>query len=118
MYREFKDRAEFFVVYIEEAHASDMWQMDSNIKDKVIFTRPKDFHEREVLASSCVRKLGLEFPALVDSFDNATERAFTGWPDRLYVIDKNGNVAYKSDPGPFGFEPDKVKELLASGKLW
>jgi hypothetical protein len=28
-----------------------------------------------------------------------------GWPDRLYVIARDGRIAYKSDPGPFGFKP-------------
>jgi len=30
------------------------------------------------------------------------EAAYTGWPDRLHVIDVDGRVAYKSRPGPFG----------------
>ena len=60
----------------------------------------------------CVVKLGIKFPAVVDSFDNATERAYTGWPDRLYVIDRDGRVAYKSAPGPFGFKPSGVEETL------
>ena len=42
MYREYKDRVEFFVVYIEEAHASDLWQMQSNIKDQVVLTRAQN----------------------------------------------------------------------------
>jgi len=32
------------------------------------------------------------------------EKAYTGWPDRLYLIDKEGRVAFKSAPGPFGFK--------------
>ena len=118
MYKKFRDRAEFYVVYIEEAHASDMWQMPSNIKDSVVFASPKDFAEREGIAGACVRKLGLELPALIDGLDNKVERAYTAWPDRFYVIDKHGRVALKSEPGPFGFHPDKVRALLESGSLW
>jgi type I thyroxine 5'-deiodinase len=59
-----------------------------------------------------VVKLGIKFPAVVDGFDNAAERAYTGWPDRLYVIDRGGRVSYKSDPGPFGFKPQGVAETL------
>jgi hypothetical protein len=113
MYRENKDRVEFFVVYIEEAHASDLWQMPSNIKDQVVLTAPKTLDERGDVASSCVRKLGLEIPALVDGMDNAVERAYTGWPDRLYLIDRAGRVVYKSKPGPFGFKPDELAQALA-----
>jgi hypothetical protein len=57
-------------------------------------------------------KLGIKFPAVVDNFDNVTERAYTGWPDRLYVIDRDGLVSYKSGPGPFGFKPQGVAETL------
>jgi Iodothyronine deiodinase len=78
----------------------------------VLFASPKNFDERSEMGKLCVVKLGIKFPAVVDSFDNATERAYTGWPDRLYVIDRDGRVAYKSAPGPFGFKPAGVEETL------
>ena len=102
----------FFAVYILEAHPSDVWQMESNIKDKVVFASPKDFDERSVVAGACVRKLGIKFPALVDGFENSTEKAYTGWPDRIYLIDTKGRVAYKSKPGPFGFKPQELRSAL------
>jgi type I thyroxine 5'-deiodinase len=40
------------------------------------------------------------------------ERAYTAWPDRLYVIDQAGAVAYKSAAGPFGFKPSDVQATL------
>ena len=49
-------------MYILEAHPSDVWQMQSNIKDKVVFASPKDEEERAQVAGSCVRKLGIKFP--------------------------------------------------------
>ena len=100
------------MVYIAEAHASDVWQLPANIKDDVVFASPKSLDERYGLAQACVRDLGIEFPAVVDDFANSTEAAYTGWPDRLYVIDQNGKVAYKSAPGPYGFEPGGVEETL------
>ena len=100
------------MVYILEAHASDVWQMDSNIKQGVVFASPKDISEREAVADSCVRNLHIGFPALLDDFANTTEAAYTGWPDRLYVIDRQGRVAYKSNPGPFGFHPNEVEQAL------
>ena len=101
------------MVYITEAHPSDVWQMQSNIKDQVVFASPKNEEERAYVAGACVRKLGIKFPAVVDEFGNSTERAYTGWPDRIYLIDANGRIAYKSEPGPFGFEPDKLGAALA-----
>ncbi len=86
--------------------------MQSNVKDKVLFASPKNEEERAFVAGACVRKLGIEFPAVLDEFNNATEQAYTGWPDRLYLIDAKGRVAYKSKPGPFGFKPDELKTAL------
>ena len=34
----------------------------------------------------CVRNLGIHIPALLDNIDDRTEKAYTGWPDRLYLI--------------------------------
>ena len=59
-----------------------------------------------------MRKLGIKFPAVLDEFGNSTERAYTGWPDRLYLIDANNRVVYKSKPGPFGFKPDDLRSAL------
>jgi hypothetical protein len=89
--------------------------MQSNIKDKVVFASPRNEDERGAVAGSCVRKLGIKFPAVLDEFGNTTERAYTGWPDRIYLIDTNGRVAYKSKPGPFGFKPQELESAL--GKL-
>jgi iodothyronine deiodinase-like protein len=99
-------------VYITEAHPSDVWQMQSNIKDKVVFASPKSEDERAFVAGACVRKLGIKFPSVLDEFGNSTETAYTGWPDRIYLLDQNGRVAYKSRPGPFGFSADELSVAL------
>jgi len=101
------------VVYILEAHPSDVWQMQSNIKDQVVFASPRSEEERGLVAGSCVRKLGIKFPAVLDEFGNSTEQAYTGWPDRLYLIATGGRVVYKSKPGPFGFKTEELRVAMA-----
>jgi len=91
--------------------------MESNIRDKVIFASPKNAEERASIAGICMRKLGLEFPAVLDVFGNSTEQAYTGWPDRIYLIDPSGKIAYKSKAGPFGFRPDELAAALARTSL-
>lgn len=102
----------FYAVYIVEAHPTDIWQMKSNIKENVLFANPKTDEERALVAGACVRKLGIKFPAVIDGIDNRTEVAYTGWPDRLYLIDRDGKVAFKSRPGPFGFKPDQLEAAI------
>ena len=103
-----------YVVYIQEAHPTDGWQMPSNIKEGVLVSTARTSTDRDSAAHTCVVKLGIHIPALVDDMEDSTERAYTGWPDRLYVIDASGRVAYKSAPGPFGFHPDEMAKVLQS----
>jgi hypothetical protein len=102
------------VVYIEEAHPTDGWEMPSNFEDNVLVASAKSFFERDAAAKTCVVKLGIHIPALVDDMEDSTERAYTAWPDRLYVIDREGRLAYKSKAGPFGFHPADVGKALYS----
>ena len=59
-----------------------------------------------------MKDLKIDLPMVVDEIDNRTERAYTAWPDRLYVIDASGRVAYKSRPGPFGFKVEPLATAL------
>jgi len=88
--------------------------MQSNVKDGVLFSSPRDEGERAGVANACVRKLGIHFPALLDGFDNRVETAYTGWPDRLYLVAQGGRILYKSRPGPFGFHPAELEKAMQS----
>ena len=100
------------MVYIQEAHPVYGWQMPTNVEDKVLVATARSFDERDTAANVCVVKLGIKIPALVDDINDTTEIAYTGWPDRLYVIDREGRIAYKSRPGPYGFKPPAVEKTL------
>jgi type I thyroxine 5'-deiodinase len=88
--------------------------MSSNIRDSVILVDPKTLEERTAVAESCVRKLGIKIPALVDDLGDGVEKAYTGWPDRLYFIGRDGIVKFKSAPGPFGFHPAALEKAIAA----
>jgi type I thyroxine 5'-deiodinase len=79
----------------------------------VLFAKPKSYAEKTGVAKACALRLGIEFPTLIDDFASSTELAYTGWPDRLYLVDRDGRVAYKSAPGPFGFLPAELEAALA-----
>jgi type I thyroxine 5'-deiodinase len=40
------------------------------------------------------------------------EAAYTGWPDRFYLIDRGGRITFKSKAGPFGFHPEELAAAL------
>jgi len=112
LYRQYRDRAAFYVVYIQEAHPIDGWQLDDNVEDDVLVSSTASDEERVQVAGVCMTKLGVELPAIVDEADDRVEQAYTGWPDRLYVVDIDGKIAYKSAAGPFGFKPSEVEAAL------
>lgn len=114
LYKQYQDKAAFYIVYIREAHPSDAWQVASNVKDDVVYASPENSGERADLANVCVKKLGIDIPALIDDFDDGTDAAYSGWPDRLYLVDRDGNIAYKSGPGPFGFKPQELEQAITA----
>lgn len=102
----------FLFVYVREAHPSDGWQMDSNKEDGVIFDQPKADEERRSIAQKCVSDLKLTMPCVVDGVDNRVDTLYVGWPERLYIIDADGRIAYAGQRGPWGFKPKEVARWL------
>jgi hypothetical protein len=51
-------------------------------------------------------------PLLVDGMDDKVGKAYSGMPDRLYLIDREGRVAYKGGRGPFGFKPGELEQAI------
>ena len=103
---------EFFVVYIKEAHPEDDWKVKVNTAKQDYFKDPTSLDERTEIAETCVIDLKIDIPCLVDDMKNSTARAYKGWPDRLYLIGRDGNVAYRGGPGPRGFDPKALDEAI------
>lgn len=112
IYDKYKDRAEFLTIYISEAHPDDEWQMDSNRKDKFVFNQPKTFEERKELAKVLVDRLEYRMPVAIDNLDNRAESVFGAWPERIYVLEPGGRIAFKGEMGPFGFHPEEGEKAL------
>jgi thiol-disulfide isomerase/thioredoxin len=113
VYKDYKDRADFYFVYIEEAHAHDVWPLASNEKADIVYRTAQDEKERTSTANVCEKALKVEFPILVDDMKDEVANTYMAWPTRLYVIGTDGKIAYKSLPGPFGFEAAPLADALA-----
>ncbi len=112
MYETYGSDVQFFVVYIREAHA-----LDSNSPlgggDHPIVEDPVTLAERKQVAQVCLSKLALEdIPALVDDMNDTANKAYAAWPDRLYLVGRDGRIAYHGGRGPFGFLPDELEEAI------
>jgi hypothetical protein len=112
MYQRYRERVEFFVVYIREAHPTDGWQVEPNEKDEVLYAQPTTLDERAAVAQACAVRLDLAIPTLIDDMDNSTDVKYYALPDRLYLIGRDGRVAYRGAPGPFGFVADELERAI------
>ncbi len=112
LHRRYKDRARFVMVYVREAHPTDGWRMESNDRVNVATAQPRSYDERVQVARTCGRLLGLGFPMLVDTIDDRAGDLYSGMPGRLYVIGRDGKIAFKSGRGPYLFKPAELEQSL------
>ena len=110
--KKYSNVAEFVYVYIKEAHPDDEWQTDSNRDAEVVFNQPKTFPERLKLAQTFMSEMAVEGTTLVDDISNTANACFAAWPERLYVIGRDGRIKYKGGMGPFYFDPEEVVQFL------
>lgn len=111
MYKEYKGLVQFFIVYIKEAHPSDAWAIQVNPRIKYI-KDPTNVFERFQVATTCVTEMNLSIPCLIDNMENTTADDYKGFPDRLYLVGKDGTIAFQGGPGPMGFRPGDLEEAL------
>jgi hypothetical protein len=73
---------------------------------------PKTDEDRRAVASTCALDLRMRMPMVVDAVDNAVASAYGGWPDRLYLVDRDSRIAFQGGEGPFGFKPEELERAL------
>lgn len=102
---------QFFVVYIREAHAIDGAMP---LAKGPLVEEHLSLDERSGVAQQCMAALALDpIPALVDGMDDAASKTYDAWPDRMYLIRRDGTVAFQGEPGPWGFDPEALAAALA-----
>ena len=112
MHKRYGDRVAFLAVYVREAHPTDGWRMESNDKVGISILQPQGKSDRLAVAKTCCSALELTMPLLVDDMNDRVGHAYSAMPDRMYLIDQNGRVAYKGGRGPFGFQPGELEQSL------
>ena len=102
------------MVYIKEIHPTDGWQVGENERDGVLVRSHESMEERVEAGQTCMLKLALEMPAIVDEMDDAVARAYGAMPERLYLVGRDGRMAYKGGHGPMFFRPAEWEEAIAT----
>src|SRR5436190_16176009 len=101
------------MVYIQEVHTLGGWQVQENIADGLVMNQPADLPARSLNARTCRARLRLTMPCVVDTMDNDVDALYAGFPERMFVIEGDGKVAYAGKMGPWGFKPEEAEAALA-----
>ena len=112
LYDRHRDEVAFFVVYIREAHPEDGWVLADNRRDGIALADPVSLEGRAAAADACALRLSTRIPILLDGLDDAVASAYGGWPDRLYLVGRDGRIAFQGEVGPFGFQPAELAHAL------
>lgn len=103
---QYSDRMQFVCVYIKEAHPTDGVRSVANDRDEILFTAPTNEDERAEIAGACMLRYNFTFPMLLDKIEDPTETDYRALPDRLFLLDSDGKIAWKSGPGPHYFRAE------------
>ena len=112
LYATYGKDVKFLMVYIREAHPTDGRQSAANEREKILFKQPTTFDERIDIAKEMCTKLEISIPGVIDGIDNKVNDAYNAAPDRLYLVSKDGKIAYKGGPGPRGFDPAELEAAI------
>ena len=112
LYASYRDRVQFCMVYIREAHPSDGWQVPNNLIEDIVFPEPTTDDERTEAAAACQMALDIHMPMAVDSIDNSVDEKYVGLPMRLFLVDAQGRIAFAGDKGPFGWDDDAFEDAI------
>ena len=99
-------------MYVQEAHPTDGRQTDSNIAEGILFRQHQSYDEREEVAQACSLDLHITLPVLVEEMDNVVDEAYGAAPERLYLIDAEGCVAYHGGAGPHFFDLGEWEQAI------
>ena len=112
MWQRWQDQVDFLVVYIREAHPEEGWVVTPNRNEDIRVNDPASTEERVDVAAACALRLEIKMPVVVDEVDDQIASAYGALPDRLYLIDQSGKVAFQGERGPWGFKPEALEAAI------
>lgn len=75
---------QFLTIYIREPHPGENYGPH------------RDFDQKLKFARDCREQDGIQTPILVDDLHGTVHRCYGSMPNMIYIIDKNGRIAYKA----------------------
>lgn len=84
------------MVYIQEAHAEDVWPIGVAGQPRLL--APRSTAERLEVALRFRAQSCWGGAMLVDGTDNSFESAFAAWPFRFFIVSSAGKLLHKAQP--------------------
>jgi hypothetical protein len=109
-----KKEIDFKIVYIRDTHPVLGFRAPTNDRRGIgSEAEPKTLADREKWACEDRKKMKCTIPVVMDTFDDKTLNAYDAFPQRVYVLDKNGKIVYSSS-GLVGFDLENVSKAVKS----
>ncbi len=94
----------FLVVYIREVEALAPGKPIRMTNGRVLMPAARTPGQRRKQILAGAKLLDLDLPLLADTMDNDAEKAYGAYPNRAYIVNTAGHVAYKGMPHAREFE--------------
>lgn len=105
---DYAGRVHFLFVYTREEHPTGGWRLDINDEAGIVYEQHETYEDRVAAAEHCVEVTGTDVLMALDSMDNAVTNAWSGAPNRGYILDEQGVVISKQ----YWIEPEMTRSTL------
>ena len=95
MRKDYRNKANFIVVYTREAYPNNEWEVQRNIEDQIRVGQHTTIEERTRLAKLTAEGMKLEMDVLVDEMDDGVAKAYDAMPNGCVVLDAQGKIVRK-----------------------
>lgn len=112
LYKKYGNRAAFYIIYGMEEHPTIDGERPSGWTNGVYVERHRTMEERRIAAKNFAAAFRIPAPVLVDTMDNRATTDYDCLPDRAYVVDADGKLAYVGGLGPWDYHVEEVGPVL------
>lgn len=122
LFETFQSQVVFLSIFIRRTNPVNDWfpaknlsiflQKITNSIPKAVLEEPKNMADRRNAAAKCTRQQKYNCVTLVDEMDDRVNKAYAGYPARLYLIGLDGKVVYAGGMGPWEFYPQNLYDAI------
>ncbi len=108
LYEKYSKDADFWWIYIQEAHATDGRRPSRTVE----IALHKSIEDRKKAATGCAAASTLKVPVLLDDMNDSASKAYSALPERFFILGDDGKVAYAGGRGPRGIDLAALEATL------